>query len=131
MELSKIRLNNFKTFPKHINIQEKLNTIIDIFDDLIEQKSLDVKIKCSDTLQQVPIELDEARFGLIIFNIINNAAKYTKQGDSITISARLVKQNEMNLLVAAMKSKNHDSEEVTTNHFSNIVHTASDVSISN
>jgi signal transduction histidine kinase len=33
MELSKIRLNNFKSFPKPINIEEKLNTLTEIFED--------------------------------------------------------------------------------------------------
>ena len=86
-----------------INIHEKFNTIIDIFEDQISQKSLRIHNKCTEELINNKVEIDEARFGLIIFNIINNSAKYTRPNDKITISAKVVKQFEMNFYINTLK----------------------------
>jgi len=40
MELSKIRLNNFKTVRGYINVYEKVNNILEILNDQINQKNL-------------------------------------------------------------------------------------------
>jgi len=39
MELSKIRLNNFKTVRGYINVYEKVNNILEILNDQINQKN--------------------------------------------------------------------------------------------
>ncbi len=36
MELSKIRLNNFKANPAYININDKINTMLELFEDQVE-----------------------------------------------------------------------------------------------
>lgn len=52
MELSKIRLNQFKSSTKPVNVYEKIMATMEIFRDQIDQKSINFKIKCSDQLQK-------------------------------------------------------------------------------
>lgn len=95
MELSKIRLGNFQSKPRFINIYQKIQTILDIFEDQINQKKLSIHQACSEILSSTEVEVDEPRLGLILFNILNNAVKYTRQNDSVTIKAKLVRFDEM------------------------------------
>lgn len=41
---------------------------------------------------------------MILFNVITNAAKYTRSNDSVTISCKLMKPNEIAILVSALKN---------------------------
>eukprot|EP00347_Sterkiella_histriomuscorum_P020244 403338541 len=83
MELSKIRLKNFRSKARYINIYEKIETIFDIFEDQIVQKNIYINSECSDILINTDIEIDEP------------SVKYTRPQDTITIKAKLVTHNEM------------------------------------
>lgn len=78
MELSKIRLGNFKSTPRLVNIYNKIQAIFEIFDDQVSQKNLSIHQACSEVLTNQEVEVDEPRLGLVLFNIISNAVKYTR-----------------------------------------------------
>ena len=50
MELSKIRLRNFKANLSYININDKINTLFELFEEQIESKSLKTLNNCSEVL---------------------------------------------------------------------------------
>lgn len=50
MELSKIRLRNFKANFSYININDKINTLFELFEEQIESKSLKTLNNCSEVL---------------------------------------------------------------------------------
>ncbi|CDW77828.1 multi-sensor hybrid histidine kinase [Stylonychia lemnae] len=115
MELSKIRLNNFKTVPKYINIYDKINNILEILEDQINQKNLRIDNQCTDILINTEIEIDEPRFGLVLYNILSNSVKYTRPNDQIIIRAKLVRYHEMVLEKEAIRQQQEYGSSVVTN----------------
>ena len=67
--------------------------------------------------------MDEPRLGLVLFNILNNAVKYTRQNDSVTIKAKLVRLDEMHDNIENFKRTHQDV------HSQNL-YTGSDASLS-
>ncbi len=58
-----------------------------------------IDTNCADILINTELEIDEPRFGLILFNVLSNSMKYTRTNDTIIVRAKVVKYSEMILEV--------------------------------
>lgn len=58
-----------------------------------------IDTNCADILINTELEIDEPRFGLILFNVLSNSMKYTRSNDTIIVRAKIVKYSEMILEV--------------------------------
>ena len=93
--MSKIRQNKFKPTKKEIDVSEKLESIFDFFKDDLRFREIDFNIKIEDQLQQQMIFIDEARFNIVLYNLISNSVKHTT-GGIIKVSIKVLDQAQMN-----------------------------------
>ena len=85
LNISRIELGTFLIEMKHINIEKKLNTIIDELKIQAEKKNIKVKKNIDEDLPIV--RYDRKVFEIIAQNLIANAIKYTPSGGTVKITA--------------------------------------------
>jgi signal transduction histidine kinase len=70
-------------------IGEILKEIELLYKEACESKSVKLKIKFSETLQNYKIRTDRGRIMQVLVNLINNSLKFTKEGGEIQIKFRI------------------------------------------
>ena len=82
IEISKTDIcsNPFK--PTTLNVRELVEVILKRQEFLIDEKNLKTKVVISDDAK---INADKDKFSKALYNIINNAIKYTPEGENINI----------------------------------------------
>ena len=80
--LSKIENNQF-TEKEQINVNNSIEKQLEIFEDFIEDKELNLVM---NTTMEVEIEANPLLFDMVISNLISNAIKHNVKGGNITIS---------------------------------------------
>ncbi|MGZ2368793.1 ATP-binding protein [Ancylomarina sp. YFZ004] len=89
LDLSKIEAGKMDLYPKAIHFKNFLQIINENLSPLASEKDIQLVLNASDDLPK--IETDEVRLNQILTNLINNAIKFTENGE-ISISA--YKKNE-------------------------------------
>ena len=79
--LSKIENRQFKDLEE-IKINEVIERQLEIFEDFIENKNLNVEMKST---MDVSIQVNPLLFDMVISNLISNAIKHNKEGGEILI----------------------------------------------
>lgn len=92
LEMSKIRENKFKPNNKQINIAEKLDNIFDFFKDDICVREIDYEVKIQEKINDYLIFIDDARFSIVLYNLVSNSVKFTN-GGQIKVSVKILDQN--------------------------------------
>jgi signal transduction histidine kinase/CheY-like chemotaxis protein len=82
LDFSKIEAGKLELVPEWFSLKELLNRIKEMFDLLFSEKALGFQCVFSADLPEA-VYGDSKRIGQIITNILNNALKYTKQGEVI------------------------------------------------
>jgi signal transduction histidine kinase/CheY-like chemotaxis protein len=82
LDFSKIEAGKLELVPEWFSLKELLNRIKEMFDLLFSEKALGFRCIFSADLPEA-VYGDSKRIGQIITNILNNALKYTKQGEVI------------------------------------------------
>ena len=78
------------TFEKiPFNLNTAISTMLQLFEQKIKEKNLDLKIKFDSNIPQILIG-DPMRLRQIILNLVSNAVKFTKDG-KITMNLKLLK----------------------------------------
>ena len=85
LNMSKIEAGELKLKPVKFNISEKLFRILVSFEQIIEKKCID--IRGLDHLESITIEADEDSIHQVMYNLIDNAVKFTNQNGYIEINA--------------------------------------------
>jgi len=85
LDFQKIETNQLKISVSKIDLKDCLQNIISDFKPIIEEKSLDVKLK----VNHIPVWLDQKKMKRIFYNLISNSIKYTQSGGEIIITAKL------------------------------------------
>lgn len=75
--MSKIKQNRFRANLKHIKLGEKIAYIFKFFKDDIKFRQIKYDVKIQHLLHNNRISVDDARFGIILYNIISNSVKHT------------------------------------------------------
>ena len=101
--MSKIKQNKFKPNYKEVKVAEKLDYIFDFFKDDIRYREIEYEVKIQERLNNHLISIDDARLGIVLYNIISNAVKFTN-GGQIKVSAKILDQNQMNLKMKKCQS---------------------------
>lgn len=84
LNLSKIEEGELKLSPKSFNISNDIINVIISFEQQIEQKN--IEIDGLDKLEPLIVNADEDMIHQVIYNLVDNAVKFTKDG-KITASA--------------------------------------------
>eukprot|EP00347_Sterkiella_histriomuscorum_P016913 403351370 len=94
IELSKIRLNKLTQKHEKVCLQQVIDEIIQIFDQEIKMKSLQINKLFSNTILSNNIIVDLEKLQILLFNILSNAFKYTQQG-FIMFSAKILTYSDL------------------------------------
>ena len=79
LDLSKIETGKMELIEEYYSLAEQLEKIKDIFEVMLEQKSLRFECRFAEDIPAV-VYGDEKRVGQVLTNILNNAMKYTPSG---------------------------------------------------
>jgi signal transduction histidine kinase len=85
LDITKIELGLIQLNYNTIDLNGLLTDIVDYFKSEAVMNSINLNLDMPESLSQ--IRADERRIRQVIFNLLNNAFKYTNRGGSITIKA--------------------------------------------
>lgn len=80
LDLSKIEAGKMDIKFDHVYIKQLLNDIYQVFSVSAKEKGLDLNLYIDDSVPQ-GIMSDEIRLRQILFNLLNNAIKFTRKGE--------------------------------------------------
>ena len=86
LDLSKIEANKLAIDTETFDTDELLGAVRDLFQQLVDAKSVELHIERSDTLPRL-LQGDRNRTRQILVNLVSNAVKFTEEG-SVSIRAR-------------------------------------------
>ena len=86
LDLSKIEKGGIKLEQTEFNIIKVLNTVVENNKLAIKEKGL--VLTCDIPINEIIINGDEEKLGLVFEGLINNAIKFTDPGGRITVSAQ-------------------------------------------
>jgi len=91
LDLAKIKAGRFEIHRTSVNVQEVIYEIVSLFEQLAIQQQKILKTDIEPSLPNV--YADNERLKQVLINLIGNAFKFTEPNATITITARLVKEN--------------------------------------
>lgn len=100
-ELIKLEDGKLVTHKKYIDIDKMLKLFVKMFDSMAELKGIHLSYSRSIFDGEAIIHIDPFQFEKVLFNLITNALKHTKEGDSVTVA--LNRDNE-NLVISVIDS---------------------------
>jgi len=84
LDLAKIESGKMEFFPEKVDLFSLLDEIRNIFNKIITEKRIHLKIKINPALR---INLDPNKLKQVLYNLASNAFKFTPHGGSVTITA--------------------------------------------
>jgi signal transduction histidine kinase/ligand-binding sensor domain-containing protein/DNA-binding response OmpR family regulator len=84
LEFRKMESDKYVLKISRFNIQEVLNSIVADFDVVVNSKSINVIIKCPDTIW---VNADRQLIDTIVFNLISNALKFLPHNGTLRLEA--------------------------------------------
>lgn len=91
LNMSKIEAGKLELHPVEFSLQRLLFSVLVSFEKAINEKDID--ILGLDTIENVSIEADDALINQIIYNIVDNAVKFTPQRGNISFGLYSEKKN--------------------------------------
>ena len=89
LDLSKIEAGKMELNYELFGLYNTIDEIKQVISPLAQKKNIDLKVVNDGSLQE--IYADRVRFKQILFNLANNAIKFTPQGGKVTISTTRIK----------------------------------------
>ncbi|ASA57427.1 LuxQ periplasmic sensor domain-containing protein [Vibrio gazogenes] len=80
LDFSKIEQNKFKLNPVHFHLIETVRVIERIYLPLCQEKGLELDVM-TNIQEDTIVVIDQIRLNQIIFNLLNNAIKFTREGE--------------------------------------------------
>jgi CheY-like chemotaxis protein/two-component sensor histidine kinase len=92
LDLSRIEANQVKVHLNPVNVKNIVNTHLQLFKPVAEEKGL--YLKCEVSEEKIIALLDERFLGQVINNLVNNAIKFTHKGGVIVKVDRFEDEKE-------------------------------------
>ncbi|KON88666.1 histidine kinase [Sporosarcina globispora] len=89
-DLAKIDKNTFDIKKTHIDLQDFMKKIETKFSPAFTEKGMKLSVGCRETIR---LSADASRLEQIIYNLLDNAIKYSSFGDKTTISVSTSKKH--------------------------------------
>ena len=93
LDLAKIEAGKMALETTELKISDLVNSVISTFELRIEEKEFKLNKQYDKRIPQILIG-DPVRINQILLNLLSNAEKFTHQGEQISISINLLKQDE-------------------------------------
>src|SRR5687768_4431501 len=97
LDLSRLQLGKFSLNRQVVSLTKTINDAVETVRDEAEAKGLEVKIEMSNEL--VFVDGDPLRMEQIVWNLLNNAVKFTPSGGTVTV--KLAKRDGLAQLAVA------------------------------
>jgi len=91
LDLAKIKAGRFEIHKSSINVHDVISEVISLFEQLASQQQKVLKREIESSIPN--IYGDAERIKQVLINLIGNAFKFTEPNATITITARLVKED--------------------------------------
>ncbi|MDD5513121.1 MAG: ATP-binding protein [Candidatus Omnitrophica bacterium] len=88
LDLSRIEGRDFKLRYSLVNFNDLLGASLDFFKRAAAEKK--IELSCDLPKKQVNIFLDFERINQVIYNLLNNAIKYTEEGGRISVEVKIL-----------------------------------------
>lgn len=95
LDLSKIEAGKMKIDVDKVYVSQLLHDIKDVYQISAQEKGLQLELQLDDSVPEVVFS-DELRLRQILFNLVNNAVKFTHQG-KVTIACSYAPEREEDL----------------------------------
>jgi signal transduction histidine kinase/CheY-like chemotaxis protein len=91
LDMSKIEANKLELSPTNFEFEKMLRKVVNVINFRVEEKRQNLNI-CID--ENIPRTLrgDDQRLAQVIANLLSNAVKFTPEGGSVTLSVRLLEE---------------------------------------
>jgi len=86
LDLSKVEAGKLELEYKEFELGSKLNSIKNLLSPIADRKMIEVKIQVDKNLNK--IRADEARFAQILYNLLDNAIKFSHESGLVKIEAK-------------------------------------------
>jgi PAS domain S-box-containing protein len=86
LDLSKIEANKMELNYKNFELADKLNNVKNLLSPIADRKNIRIEIDVDKDLNT--ISADEARFVQVMYNLVDNAIKFSNESSSVKIGAR-------------------------------------------
>ena len=100
LDLSKIEAGKMTLQCSAFSLPSLLESSLFVVRERAHQHNLQIAVEVSPAVSRLPpIEADERKIKQILFNLLSNAAKFTPDGGTITVSADLVGEEKLRVSV--------------------------------
>ena len=93
LDMSKIEANKLELSPVNFEFVKMVQKCVDIVNPRIDEKGLKIHIEIDEKIPEVLFG-DDQRLSQVITNLLSNSAKFTPNGGSIHLSARLISEKD-------------------------------------
>ncbi len=93
LDMSKIEANKFELFNGEFNFEKMLLRVVNVINFKVEEKRQKLLVDLDERMPQYFIA-DDQRLAQVIANLMSNAVKFTPDMGTITLSSRVIEQNE-------------------------------------
>ncbi|MBR6727045.1 MAG: HAMP domain-containing histidine kinase [Clostridia bacterium] len=97
LDISRIQAGDRKFDKKPFDICEMARRILISFENKIEQKELDISFECDD--ERMIALADHDAIYQILYNICDNAVKFSREGGRLSVSLTTVKESKVEVTV--------------------------------
>lgn len=94
---ARIQMNDIQYTPEAIQVKELAGNICDVYKDVAINKGLNVSCMVGDSLS---IHGDKNQIEFIIRNLVNNAIKFTHSGGTVSLTAKSLPEEEIEISVS-------------------------------
>ncbi|MDR0387530.1 MAG: PAS domain S-box protein, partial [Treponema sp.] len=98
LDMSKIEAEKFELSITEFDFSAMLNSVIDVLSFRLEEKKLTLDVSLDPAIHPVIIS-DEQRLAQVITNLLSNAVKFTPEGGSITVSSKLLSEDDSDCVI--------------------------------
>jgi len=86
LDLSKVEAGKMELYYKQFELANKINTIKSLVSPIADKKNIQIEIDIDSGLSTICA--DEARFALVMYNLVDNAIKFSFENGRVKIGAR-------------------------------------------
>jgi signal transduction histidine kinase len=95
-DVTRIESGSFSLHKEKFNLKEMITEILREYEQIIQhKKNIKLFYESDDNNNEIIIEADRNRLSQVVYNLLNNAIKFTNEG-SITVIVRERKKNDIN-----------------------------------
>lgn len=98
LDLAKLEAGKMEVRPSEFRLDMVLSSQCDMVRSLTEEKNIDLELVVSEL--DPPVYQDQSKILQIVTNLLSNAIKFTPEGGRITVSARHLPEDKLELTVA-------------------------------